>query len=298
LISLLLPAVQAARDAARRMQCSNNLKQIGTGMSLCDNLNGVLPPLCVNHDYPKIDAMYSPILVEGPYKGAYGFTLFGLLLPYIEQQALYDLSNRNILTTVGGIGGKPFYTYVIDVYRCPDEPSPSVTTGLIATVYAPGQTWAACNYGANYLVFGNPAANPPTTEGATKMTDIRDGTSNTIFFTEKYATCGIGGNTGQQFAYGTAWSCPYTWWGPVFGINGLIQPGCDASAGYAPCTMFQVTPDWAWECDVARAQTPHFGGIHAALGDGSVRFISASVSADTWANLCDPRDGNVLGSDW
>ncbi len=280
LISLLLPAVQAARAAARRMHCANNLKQIGTGLALCDNANGVLPPLCVNHDYPKKNAEFATIDVEGPYKGALGFTLFGLLLPYVEQQSLYDLSNHSIWTVVNG---KPFYSHVINVYRCPAEPSPSATTGLIATAYIHARDWAACNYGANYMVFGNPTANPPTTEGATQMAGLRDGASNTIFFTEKYATCGTEGNTEEHFAFGDVWACPYTWWGPVFGINR---------------DLFQVTPNWATECIVDRAQSPHSGGIHAALGDGSVRFIGDGVSDATWTNLCDPRDGNILGSDW
>ncbi len=70
------------------------------------------------------------------------------------------------------------------------------------------------------------------------------------------------------------------------------------NGGYVPCGLFQVTPDWELTCDSDKAQSPHPGGINVCLGDGSVRFLNGSVSATTWANLCDPRDGNPLGSDW
>jgi hypothetical protein len=62
--------------------------------------------------------------------------------------------------------------------------------------------------------------------------------------------------------------------------------------------LFQVQPDFLGSCDPARPQSPHTAGINACLGDGSVRFVAATISATTWANACDPQDGAVLGSDW
>ena len=68
--------------------------------------------------------------------------------------------------------------------------------------------------------------------------------------------------------------------------------------GYVACKPFQVTPDWLWGCDYTRAQSPHAGGIHVGMGDGSVQFIAKGISDNTWYNLCDPRDGYTLGNDW
>ena len=291
LISLLLPAVQSAREAARRGQCSNNLKQIGLATLTCDNAKGVLPPLCVgkvtstgtyaNHDN-------SPILVEGPYKGYTGFTVFCFLLPYLEQGPLFERSLGNVGTSVDG---KRLFAWPIPAYRCPDEPSPSARSGMTATTNGGANNWAASNYGANFLVFGDLAKQ--TTEGATTLEQIRDGTSNTVFYTERYATCGNTGNLASTL--GTLWADSNCGWRATFAMNGSAPPVPTAYTGALP---FQVTPDWFRSCDWTKAQSPHPGGIHTVLGDGSVRFIGPGISLTTWQNLCNPTDGQPLGNDW
>jgi prepilin-type processing-associated H-X9-DG protein len=83
-------------------------------------------------------------------------------------------------------------------------------------------------------------------------------------------------------------------------MNGYMPPATTsppAREGYPLVSPFQDTPEWDKGCDPTRAQSPHGGGIHASMGDGSVHFISSSIDAITWANLCDPRDRQVLG-DW
>lgn len=307
LIALLLPAVQAARGAARRAQCMNNQKGTGLATLSCEETYGVLPPLCVDvaagNEY---DAYGLPIQVAGPYKGARGYTVLCFLLPYIEQAAL-DV--RDVCKGAGGApvdvgqyfnagtGNKPIMGYSINTFRCPDEPSPAAGTGMGGTTYYNALRCGTSNYVGNYLVFGNPPAQ--TTEGSTRLADVTDGTSNTIFYTERYATCNLAGDPDTS-AYGSLWADSNAYWRPQFGMNGYLPPAptsAGAREGYVLVSPFQDAPAWEQGCDPTRAQSPHGGGIHVCMGDGSVHFISSSINDTTWANLCDPRDRQVLG-DW
>ncbi len=211
------------------------------------------------------------------------------------------------------INGTCLASHPIAAYRCPDEPSPSGHTGMTATTSASADSWAASNYAANYLVFGNPTApynaalqTYGSTEGATTIAAIRDGTLNTIFFTERYATCSLVGVANSSATYGNLWADSNTTWRPQFCMNGQTPPAPlpqpqttpPLTGNWPPCLPFQTAPDWLTGCDSSRAQSPHAGGIQVCLGDGSVRFAAQGISDVAWAYLCDPRDGNSLGNDW
>jgi hypothetical protein len=153
--------------------------------------------------------------------------------------------------------------------------------------------WAVSNYAANFLVFGNPRNR--TTEGATSLAMIRDGTSNTLFFTERYSSCGHTSAI-DSTTFCNPWADSNPFWRPTFCMNDYYGPQ-DPNA-YQGCFKFEVAPDWLSGCHADRAQSPHAGGIGVCLGDGSVRFVGESISDDTWKHLCDPCDGSVLGNDW
>jgi prepilin-type N-terminal cleavage/methylation domain-containing protein len=290
LIGLLLPAVQKVREAAARMTCSNNVKQLGIATHSLNDTYGGLPPLCAPNQNTAISN-------SGPYNGAIGFTVFHWLLPYIEQGALFDKSNKNSQTNIGGPGWGYVSCYPLKTFQCPSEPMPNGPEGfgMASTLNGPATKWAYGNYAANYYVFGTPANGD--VQGSTKFpAGLPDGTSNTILYTERYGTCGITGNVNASSTYCPLWGDATGPWRPVFCINNISKT--PSGAGYNGCGLFQVQPNALTTCDNGLAQSPHTGGIQVGLGDGSVRFVTRGVSSATWEQACDPRDGAPLGSDW
>jgi prepilin-type N-terminal cleavage/methylation domain-containing protein/prepilin-type processing-associated H-X9-DG protein len=290
LIALLLPAVQKVREAAARTSCQNNLKQIGLATQNINDTIGVLPPLCAPDGWTAL-RLAAPCYNGGPW------TVFAFLLPYIEQQNVYNqLSKGDVPRSAnygsGYCGGQ--YQTVIKTYVCPSDPS--VANGYCTTTYTGANAFAAGCYGANYYIFGNPGGNSDAVcvQGANTLPrSVPDGLSNTILFGEVYASCGLWGDA--SFAFGSLWADSTAKWRPMLCQNNVLK---DAQPGYAPCFMFQSQPQPFTACDPARAQSGHTGGMNVGLVDGSVHFLAPSISASTWANACDPRDGNVLGADW
>ncbi len=285
LIGLLVPAVQKVRQSAARIACANNLHQIILATHNLAGTNGYLPPVASPDGWTPLTAA-APCYNGGPW------TPFTFLLPYVEQDNIYQDLTRMASPPGGYCGGQ--YYQVIKTYLCPSDPG--VNNGYSLTTYGGANGFAASCYSANYLVFGNPTQSSDyyCVQGTNTLTaSIPDGLSNTIFFGEIYASCGLWG--GPSYAAASLWADSTLPWRPIMCHNSLFK---NVSPGYAPCNTFQVLPQMFLNCDPSRGQSSHPTGMNVALGDGSTRFVSQSISAATWAAACDPRDGTSLGPDW
>jgi prepilin-type N-terminal cleavage/methylation domain-containing protein len=296
LIGLLLPAVQKVREAAARIKCANNMKQMGLAAQGYHDANGHLPP----------GVGYYPTAANGTF-GTYFFHL----LPYLEQEDLYRAALGSVPfpppdgpAVVYYPGNNYVYSRPVAVFLCPSDPS----VGPGGVVMIDGVPFGASSYAPNAMVL---APNGP--EGRARIpTDIPDGTSSTILHAEKYARCS---NTTMTPAFrdgGTAWAyctgLPFPWLPPPMTLPGkAFQPGfCIAAlaARGAPCAIneeskFQVQPSpFMGNCDPTRAATAHPGGMLVGLADGSVRTLAPGLSGATWWAAVTPSGGEVLGSDW
>jgi prepilin-type N-terminal cleavage/methylation domain-containing protein len=296
LIGLLLPAVQKIREAASRMKCANNMKQIGLAMHNYELTFGKLPPA------------WTPDSGGGTYNQGYGNpsngspapvmgTIHFVLLPFVEQDNLYQNSIKVI-----SFGGTNYNQYnssttnvpntILQVYLCPSDAS------LNSNLQRYG--YASTSYAANLMIFdphgpGNVVQSMP------------NGTSNTVTFAERYKVCAPswGGYTGGAWAMHPAY-VGHGWDTPVFGWHDMAKlpayasqnppqydPSADGGVGFA----FQVRPSPA-ACDWRVTQGSHTGVMNVLLGDGSVRGVSSQVSLATWIQACNPTVRGTLGSDW
>jgi prepilin-type N-terminal cleavage/methylation domain-containing protein len=296
LIGLLLPAVQKIRESAYRIQCQNNLKQLGLATQNCNDTMGRLPPMTGNFQGNPGGVVFfgGPPTPDG--------NVFFWLLPFIEQENVQK-QHPDLYSWVetGEVDPGPIVQVPIKTYHCPADP-------LYQDGQAWGGGWAFGDYGANYQVFGNPDKGDwqpglpfdwNMDGNATMAKTFSDGTSNTILFAEKYSHCanfltlwGHGAwehNWMPIFCYGsrdgTVGYRTYAGWGP----RGKVGPG----------SKFQVRPEpFQTVCDTALAQSPHATLMNVALADGSVRSLSQAISGTTWWYAVTPNGGETLGNDW
>ncbi len=319
LIGLLLPAVQKVREAAARMQSSNNLKQIGLAVHGCHDANTKLPT--TRGDFPT-DAKWDQAGVPAKFG-----TMHHFLLPYIEQQAAYNksLGASWRYSSQGGSADLVVKTYISPL-------DPGVTTGA-ADDWNVGETpRGQASYHANWHAFGGGWGDDWGSGGHARIpASFPDGTSNSIAFFERYAKCGGGkssdwdatkyashiwaedgtpipGPVTQSYGGGdakTSWESP-AWWIDLSSSGNMPNPSSPppnypinrvtgaAAPGLGP---IQNKPSIQL-CNPKSLQALSSGGMLVAMMDGSVRSVSTSINRDTLAKAIVPDDGLVLGSDW
>jgi prepilin-type N-terminal cleavage/methylation domain-containing protein len=207
LIGLLLPAVQKVREAAARMQCSNNVKQICLAVHTLNDANG--------GQIPAIAGVF-------PVGSANSGTMFYFLLPYIEQGPLYSASvSAGVYSASNGVpGGIRAYGTVVKTYLCPSDPS--APPGNVHNTGLSQQ--ATSNYAANPLAFIPRAGIPQS---------FPDGLSNTILIAERYQVC-----NGEWFYWGVSpvpITKPPQYFIPTTGEPFQIAP--PPSGGTIPCNF-------------------------------------------------------------
>jgi prepilin-type N-terminal cleavage/methylation domain-containing protein len=307
LIALLVPAVQKVREAAARTQDVNNLKQICLAChSLNDNNKKLPPSLGCFPSGSWQEAQSGPSTVIGgitvydwgtpPSK--YG-NIFYFLLPYIEQDSVYKImgwSNGGWMPypypngsyygngpgQFQGAGGSQWGYPVVPTYVSPADPT-APSNGV--------SDWGnsgALSYASNNFVFKS-----ATRFSATAISKIRDGTSNTILFFDRYAYCeGTNGHwTGHHgwADWGWAW-VDYPW-------GDIDNP---ASYGFPP-VIPDLTPQWLptdTQCINTSIQSFSAAGINVGMGDGSIKTVAAGITPQTWFYAMCPADGQNLGPDW
>jgi len=334
LISLLLPAVSTAREAARRAQCANNLKQIGLALHNYISATGLLPPARVN----------SHVAGQGNCWGAYAE-----LLAQLEQQPVFNAFNFNLppdtdpTTTPAAANSTGFMT-VLNGLICPSDPASTALVPIGHGLYGM-HNYPMCS-GSNTSVVPRPAGGlagivPDGVlyeNSAVTPAMITDGTSGTVAVAETLrSTDGspAGANSLNFFRQNPLGGFVIT------GNNSTTGPPITSDADYASLCLtgtpagFQATrgvrwhygapghslynhrrapndprydcrgglphsdksdPNWSYLSQNIAARSQHPGGVHSLFCDGSVRFVRGSIAVPVWQALGSRRGGEVVSA--
>jgi len=256
LVALMLPAVQAAREAARRMQCSNKLKQIGLAL----------------HNYHGVYSSFPPGNIDQSVSQSqeWGWAVF--LLPFLEQEPLYSRlrpKDRRFVELLSDPGARSMCQISVPVFRCPSDRTPALLEGTEQRRDLDGVASVGTDFfGAtsNYIgVTGFwdigvlPANGVLSANSDVDFKDIVDGSSNTFAVGERgfYCAAGI--------------------WAGVRDARSSGPRGADYVLGRVSYKMNAVKNLGNPSCCQAFS-SPHPGGAHFALCDGSVRFVSENIN--------------------
>jgi prepilin-type N-terminal cleavage/methylation domain-containing protein/prepilin-type processing-associated H-X9-DG protein len=329
LIGLLLPAVQKVREAASRIKCANNLKQLGLALFNYESTNQRFPAAFLGNTNPSL---YPP--AEGYVDYFFSWSVFAQMNPYLEQTAIYNkmnlvapmydpMNNFNISTA-----NQFAVEQNISILLCPSDLGLPVATNSATDYGVP--TMGPTNYAVcvgSGATPGQPLGSPLNSDGmfqgitGLRITQIADGLSNTAAISESLLGQGpenYSGNTppapaDPRYVYGyigfgtpissAACSAPTTW-------NGSQRRGFSWATGEMRCGSYNhyylpnspnydcVNNDlntytaFAWR----GARSNHNNGVNVLLGDGSVHFITNNVDPGTWLALSTRASGDVPGT--
>ena len=293
LIALLLPAVQQAREAARRVQCKNNLKQIGLAI----------------HNYESSLRLFPPGRLGFPMV----FSAQAQLLPYMDGSSLYNLLDFNKAPSFGTPSAPMTQNEIaarttISGYLCPSD-----FGQILGNDFGPTNYVACAGNGtgtANSINTGNGVM---FSRSSVRFRDVTDGMTNTVCFSEQ--TLGIGGNPSSVGA------SPLNAEGEVLelvGATATTDAACVPGGGtwngfrgakwlnghygdtiynhyYGPNSKQFDCGNKSHNFGLTAARSRHEGGVHVLLCDGSVRFISESLDLSIWRGLGSRAGGEILG---
>ena len=312
LVALGLPAVQAAREAARRTQCEANLKQIGLALHNYQATHQTFP---YNWGYPRVD----PVLGRPYHIAARPYSALTRILPYLEQTTLYDSMNFSVETYPGGYDGTGFqspanltaYATNLAVYLCPSDGAATPTPH-------------GCNYRGSFGVGPHIATNQQTYDSGNGFFtfpatlgpgSFPDGLAHTVAYSERLRGTGVGASIDTNRNFG----------------NIQVMMFCtERDADNAlKCARIAATQDWPsdraagftwfygdYECTaynhaqepngripdaitsglphgIVTARSNHPGGVNSLMADGSVRFVGETIGRPIWRAL-GTRNGDEL----
>ncbi len=285
LIALLLPAVQQAREAARRTQCKNNMKQIGLALHNYHDAHLVFPPSSTSGfgagvwNYPTATGPSDPAI--------HLHSFASLILPYLDNANVYNAIDYSLSSL--DPANQAMASQVLSFYRCPTYSGQTYSTDPLYTTTVGFDKFAIRNYVAMGAVSVLGLSGVIPAEGvmypgsASSFRDITDGTSNTIMVAEsreENSSVWIDGTTAAVVARWTD-------------LMSVTFTGNSVAINYTPYFPGGVFPN-----SIGQAYGPssqHTGGAHHLLGDGSVHFLSDSLDVNLYDSLTTRSGGEVVG---
>lgn len=304
LASVLLPAIQQAREAARRTACRSNLRQIGIALNAYELIYKGFPPNRIKIDHPIFEVTWG-----------------GMLLPWLEQRDLAGLRNSS-LRWYDPLQD-PYSTSSVPVFLCPSSsarrslPDPPLYTALTMGSRSDLPRWGYTDYASidnlrNSLVYIANGTSMRTKEvlgalnqgpGPVPIISILDGLSNTVFIAECTGrpTMLVRGKpalnpTPGDVAVGTQFVKDGWGWADI--NQGLDIDG-GSSTGVQNQTLVDGTTIYAGSCTVncsndSELSSQHPGGVHALWGDAAVRFVTEDIDTTVLIGILAPRFDDTL----